>query len=234
MHSPKVEAITLAYGKLIEQEKIAVQLSASSTATQTLSLQTLAAAAPKLNAPDRIASQTPVLVLSTEPTQSELVEKVLTTPAAAEPEFIEPTQDTETRNFIVLSVNSGFYFLPSVTPTVPIPTPVGPNDWLLGLPNNLPVDEKSSVEIRQPNSILDLTSSQTLSFPHQPNWCKSLLGRVRKQETAIAKLHQGNNGNTEMPCALVMDEMDIRKQLDFDRSAEKFVGYVDMVGCLTL
>jgi len=45
---------------------------------------------------------------------------------------------------------------------------------------------------------------------------------------AIAKLQQGNIGNTKMPCALMMDEMAIRKQLDFDRSADKFVGYVDM------
>jgi len=31
-----------------------------------------------------------------------------------------------------------------------------------------------------------------------------------------------------MPCALMFDEIAIRKQLDFDRSADRFVGYVDM------
>src|SRR6218665_2229729 len=47
---------------------------------------------------------------------------------------------------------------------------------------------------------------------------------------AIAKLQQGNIGNTKMPCALMMDEMAIRKQLDFDRSADKFV--MSIWGCL--
>jgi len=42
---------------------------------------------------------------------------------------------------------------------------------------------------------------------------------------------QGNESNTRIPCALMMVEIAIWKQLDFDRSADKCLGYDDM-GCL--
>ena len=46
--------------------------------------------------------------------------------------------------------------------------------------------------------------------------------------SAIAQHLESNDSNTRMPCALMIDEIAIRKQLDFDRSADRFVGYVDM------
>ena len=51
--------------------------------------------------------------------------------------------------------------------------------------------------------------------------------------SAIAQHLENNDNSTRMPCALMFDEIAIRKQLDFGRSGDKFVGYVDM-GCLQM
>ena len=94
-------------------------------------------------APDRTVSPNQVSVhpephfaatTLTELTQSELVGPVLTAPAPAVPEHVEPTPDTQTLNSFVHSANSSLYFLPSGTSTVPILTSTGPNYLLPGLP----------------------------------------------------------------------------------------------------
>jgi len=69
-------------------------------------------------------------------------------------------------------------------------------------------------------------------LPHQKTlsaWYSCVNGKPGfNDETFAALAEKATNTGGRLLCAMMMDEMAIRKQLDFDRAADRFVGYVDM------
>ena len=167
-----------------------MQLYESSITPAMLSSPTPVASTPTLFVPDWSAShnqiplhQEPLTTLA-EPTNSEIGEPLLTVTTLSEPDHAVLIPDTHTSNSLVHSDNSSYYILPSDTSAFPIPTPIGPNDFFRGLPNNphVPVDERPLVEIPQPISTSNFTTRELHCCPHEPHCCQNLLERIRKQE----------------------------------------------------
>ena len=193
---PELQVTAIATAKLTKQETMKVQLYASSITAAMLSSPTPVASTPTPFPPDWSASHNQIplhLEPSTtlaEPTNSEIGEPLLTVTTLSEPDRVVLIPDTHISNPLIHSDNSSYYILPSDTSAFPIPTPIGPNDFFRGLPNNphVPADEWPLVEIPQPISTSNFTTGEMHCCPHEPHCCQNLLDRIRKQENENIEL----------------------------------------------